>query len=63
VNEVGIIAIIVAVSFVFGYDFASYRTMKKIDPLYKSVNKWIIGYNSYKVWQSYRKYKNGNNEA
>ena len=46
--------------FCIGYDSSSYSIMKKIDPLYKKKYRLFLGYNTFKVWQSYRKaVKNG----
>lgn len=44
---------------IVGYDLSSYNIMKKMDPLYPKRNKWLLfGYNTFKVRQSYKRYKN-----
>lgn len=61
-DNVLVIGGIILLIWFLGFDMSSYLIMKKIDPLYKKHNKYLIGYNTYRVWKSYRTYRkqNGN---
>jgi len=41
--------------FCFGFDTSSFTIMRKIDPTYKQKYRLLVGYSTFKVWQSYRK--------
>jgi len=40
--------------FFMGYDYSSYMMMRRVDKFYKKRNKWFLGYNTFKVWQTAR---------
>jgi len=61
-DNVIIVFVIACLIFVIGFDFSSYNIMKKIDPFYKKRNKFFVGYNTFKVWQSYREAEKNSEE-
>lgn len=44
----------ILIVFFMGYDYASYMMMRRVDKFYKKRNKWFLGYNTFKVWQTAR---------
>lgn len=57
-GDVTTLLVILAIVFIIGYDLSSYTVMRKMDPFYPKRNKWLLfGYNSFKVRQSYKRYK------
>jgi hypothetical protein len=54
-DNVLVVAIIAGILFCMGFDNCSYNIMKRIDPLYKKGYKWILGYNTFRLWKSYGK--------
>jgi len=53
-NDVWLILSGLTIAFCIGYDVSSYNIMRKVDNLYKTRNKWLIGYNTYMVWKTSR---------
>lgn len=55
--------------FIIGWDMASYKIMKKFDSFYPKRNKYLFGYNSFKLFEYYKRsikkkifYRNYKNE-